>query len=107
MKRAKSTGSTIILATMFCCAVARVSQAARFEAPKMAKDAPIQWGASCEAPEGAGLSFGGQDRNAPDGRPHTRMKREGQWAPIHKDLHARNPLQARSWICRRGRGACT
>jgi hypothetical protein len=69
----------------------------------MAKNAQVQWGAACERPEGQGLAFGGQDRNALDGRPRTRVKREGKWVPIAKELREKNPLQKfhdRAWVIR-------
>jgi len=54
---------------------------------------PVIWGASCELPGGGGLAFGGQDQLAEDGRPHTRVKKDGEWTPIHGSLRAANPLQ--------------
>jgi len=53
----------------------------------------VIWGATCASPDGLELSFGGQDQNADDGRPHTRLKVDGQWKAIHQELRARNPLQ--------------
>ncbi len=63
----------------------------------------IIWGASCEVPDGPGLSFGGQDQEGEDGCSRTRIKEGGEWKPIHEDLRARNPLQAlrdRCWSLR-------
>jgi len=60
----------------------------------------VIWGAQCRRPEGQGLAFGGQDQDADDGRPHTRIWHEGEWAPIHKSLREANLLQgsyARIW----------
>lgn len=54
---------------------------------------PIIWGSECLEPEGSGLSFGGQDQNADDGRPHTRILVDGKWTPIHEELRKANPLQ--------------
>lgn len=53
----------------------------------------IIWGATCEGPDGTGLSFGGQDQVADDGQPHTRIRVQGQWQAIHEELRSRNPLQ--------------
>ena len=53
----------------------------------------VIWGAVCERPDGTGLAFGGQDQEADDGRPHTRIKVNGQWTCIRDDLRAANPLQ--------------
>src|SRR4051812_24025646 len=38
----------------------------------------VIWGSSCDGPGGTGLSFGGQDQRADDGRPHTRVRAEAQ-----------------------------
>ena len=54
----------------------------------------VIWGATCDGPDGAGLAFGGQDQQADDGRPHTRLREGGQWKAIHEALRAANPLQA-------------
>ncbi|HEX7896765.1 MAG TPA: kelch repeat-containing protein [Planctomycetota bacterium] len=40
----------------------------------------VIWGTVCE--DGPGLAFGGQDQEAPDGNPHTRVKVDGQWKAI-------------------------
>ena len=64
----------------------------------------IIWSAECRRPEGNGLAFGGQDQDAVDGRPHTRVLVNGDWKPIHKQLRAANPLQkhhARTWTLRK------
>lgn len=63
----------------------------------------VIWGADCLEPDGQGLSFGGQDQDAADGRPHTRVLRNGEWVSIHSDLHTGNPLQSqhvRAWAVR-------
>ena len=39
------------------------------------------------------LSFGGQDQDADDGRPHTQIKVNGEWKRIHQELRDRNRLQ--------------
>jgi len=51
------------------------------------------WGAECREPQGSGLAFGGQDQDADDGRPHTRVLEDGKWKAIHGELRAKNSLQ--------------
>jgi len=53
----------------------------------------VIWGAMCERPDGTGLAFGGQDQQADDGRPHTRILKDGTWVSIRDDLRAANPLR--------------
>lgn len=53
----------------------------------------VIWGAVCEEPEGKGLAFGGEDQQAEDGRPHTRIKLNGRWVHIEAELRAKNKLQ--------------
>ena len=52
----------------------------------------VIWGAVCERPDGTGLAFGGQDQQADDGRPHTRIKEGGAWQEIRPRLERGNPL---------------
>ncbi len=54
---------------------------------------PIIWGSECAGPDGFALAFGGQDQASGDGRPHTRIKVDGQWKPIVDKLRKANPLQ--------------
>lgn len=51
----------------------------------------VIWGAECRQPEDSGLAFGGQDQDADDGRPHTRMLINGEWKDIHRELRKNNP----------------
>jgi hypothetical protein len=63
----------------------------------------VIWGAQCRAPAGAGMAFGGQDQDAQDGRPHTRILVDGQWQAIDQPLRTGNPLQPfhdRAWKLR-------
>ena len=54
----------------------------------------VIWGAECRQLKGGGLAFGGQDQDADDGRPHTRLLMfGGHWKDIHRDLRAENPSQ--------------
>lgn len=54
----------------------------------------VIWGGEVREPEGQGLAFGGQDQDAADGRPHTRIFAGGKWNSIHEELREKNPLQA-------------
>jgi hypothetical protein len=56
----------------------------------------VLWGATCEVPGGPSLAFGGQDQQAEDGNPHTRVKVDGQWVSIVDDLRSANPDQERA-----------
>ena len=50
-----------------------------------------------------GLAFGGQDQDAEDGRPHTRVRTGAKWRAIGEQLRADNPLQTyreRTWALR-------
>jgi hypothetical protein len=53
----------------------------------------VIWGATCARPDGVELAFGGQDQVADDGRPHTRLKLDGEWKSLSTELRSRNPLQ--------------
>ena len=53
----------------------------------------VIWGSTCDGPGGSSLAFGGQDQKSDDGRPHTRIKSNGQWQAIHKQLRAANAFQ--------------
>jgi hypothetical protein len=53
----------------------------------------VIWGSTCEVPDGPSLAFGGQDQQADDGNPHTRIKVDGQWVSIYEDLRKANPDQ--------------
>ena len=53
----------------------------------------VIWGAALEVTDGPSLAFGGQDQQAEDGNPHTRIKVDGQWKSIAEELRAANPRQ--------------
>ena len=53
----------------------------------------VIWGVECLEPAGRGLALGGQDQDAQDGRPHTRLLVDGKWQPMAEKLRAGNPLQ--------------
>jgi hypothetical protein len=69
----------------------------------------VIWGAEVRLPDGTGLAFGGQDQEADDGRPHTRILVDGEWRRIDDQLRKNNPNQAlseRLWLLR-GRAKAT
>jgi len=53
----------------------------------------VLWGATLEVTDGPSLAFGGEDQQAEDGNPHTRIKVDGQWKSIVEELRAANPRQ--------------
>jgi hypothetical protein len=53
----------------------------------------IAWESKCKKPEGSGLAFSGLHQTATDGRPHTRILKEGKWVEIYDELREKNPLQ--------------
>src|SRR5579863_1502554 len=50
----------------------------------------VIWGSTCEAPDGTALSFGGEDRDAEDGLSHTRLRLNGRWIDVGKELIGAN-----------------
>ncbi len=88
--------ASLLLLTALCVQTSSTfgeSRLASCKAPKLKYVETVTWGGFCNEPEGKGLAFGGQDRYAPDGRPHTRVRREGKWVSIHKELREKNTLQ--------------
>ncbi|MFW6107576.1 MAG: hypothetical protein ACOC70_00115 [bacterium] len=71
--------------------------AAKREKPKYVKapganlKQPVIWGAECVSPDGFGLRFGGHEQAADDGRPHTRIKKDGKWIKIEERLEKGRP----------------
>ena len=55
---------------------------------------PIIWGAEATNPDGFGLAFGGHEQAADDGRPHTRIKKDGKWQVVAKLLHRHQGVEA-------------
>jgi len=53
----------------------------------------VIWGAQCLQPTGRGLALGGQDQQADDGRPHTRLLVDGKWESLENALRRANPLE--------------
>ena len=101
----KRTRASLIIA--FCLCAAQAYAASRVGARGAAPGADLRklviWGSECREPEGQGLAFGGQHQTADDGRPHTRVLRDGAWVPILGQLRAKNPLQKhhdRLWALR-------
>jgi len=63
----------------------------------------VIWRAECRPSGDLGLAFGGQDQDADDGRPHTRLLIDGEWKAIHEELRARSSLRShyeRAWALR-------
>jgi hypothetical protein len=63
----------------------------------------VIWGAELLGSTEPGLAFGGQDQEAEDGRPHTRVRLGDKWQSITDRLRAENPLQefySRAWALR-------
>jgi hypothetical protein len=79
------------------------AQEKKYRLPSTDLKQRVIWGASLEVPEGPSLAFGGQDQRSEDGRPHTRIKVDGEWKAIHEELRANHPLQKhhdRCWALR-------
>ena len=95
-----------VLAVVLAAATAAHAAPARkrpYRLPDTDLKQRVIWGAVCEGPDGTGLAFGGQDQQADDGRPHTRIKVNGRWTCIRDDLRAATPLQGfgeRAWSAR-------
>ncbi len=61
--------------------------------PGYARKSPVIWGWQLELPDGTGLAFGGYSIRTDDPAAHTRLRRGGNWVPLHEQLRAKNPLQ--------------
>ncbi|MDP6526460.1 MAG: hypothetical protein QGI24_05435, partial [Kiritimatiellia bacterium] len=84
----------IFLGLAACSAVAEGQQVERpYRLSSVDLKERVIWGAESRQPAGKGLAFGGQDQDADDGRPHTRLLEGDAWRAIHEDLRAKNPLQ--------------
>ena len=57
-----------------------------YRLPSVSIKQPVIWGSTCEVPDGPSLAFGGEDQQADDGNPHTRVKVDGQWTSIYGEL---------------------
>src|SRR5260370_224716 len=53
----------------------------------------IIWGSVAEGADGFALAFGGQDQDADDGPPHTRIREDGEWKSIYERLNRDNRLK--------------
>ena len=71
-----------------------------YRLPSVDLKSRVIWGAECRRPDGTGLAFGGQDQEADDGRPHTRLLQDGQWVSMADDLRSGSPL--RRWHAEAG-----
>jgi hypothetical protein len=88
----------LVLLVAGCSGVWAQQRAYRLPATDLKQ--PIIWGAVAEAPDGRGLTFGGQDQTADDGRGHTRLRVRGTWQTIAAELRKANPWQ--KWHDRAG-----
>ena len=91
------------VALLLAMAAAALAGQKHYRLPSVDLKQQVLWGSECEAPDGYGLAFGGEDQQADDGRPHTRIKTGGAWKAIGADLRRGNPLQAlhdRLWSLR-------
>ncbi len=105
MGRLRLAGVVVVLAGAAMAATGgpAVAREKQYRLPETDLKAPIIWGATCDGPDGTGLSFGGQDQQAEDGGAPTRVKEGGAWKDIRADLRAANPLQKmrdRVWAVR-------
>ncbi|MFT5525483.1 MAG: hypothetical protein ACI9G1_000945 [Pirellulaceae bacterium] len=92
----RSSFSRVILATFliaFLSPTSSAQPATSYRLDSVDLQQNVIWGAAVKIDENTGLAFGGQDQAADDGRPHTRVLRDGSWKPIHLELRAKNPLQ--------------
>jgi hypothetical protein len=74
-------------------AFAKVPRKRPYRLPSVDIKSRIIWGSSCDGPNDTGLAFGGQDQKSDDGRPHTRIKSDGKWRDVHKQLRTANAFQ--------------
>jgi hypothetical protein len=97
--------STIIAAALICLLPAACASAAGKKKPRYVKapganlKKPVIWGAECVNPDGFGLAFGGHEQKAEDGRPHTRVKKNGTWEVVGELLKS-NPRREKVWQAR-------
>ena len=88
------TASALVSVSVVLWASALSAAPKNYSLPGVNLRERVIWGATCDEPDGAGLAFGGQDQQAEDGRPHTRIKVGGEWRSIHGELRSRNRLQS-------------
>ena len=91
MPKSIFTATVVIL---LCCSPSALHAQRTFRLNAVDLKERILWDAECLQPDGQGLAFGGQDQDADDGRPHTRIRKNGQWHAIHQELRKSNPLQS-------------
>ena len=102
-RRAARVGLVLVCLLVAATAYAAPAGKRPYRLPDTDLKQRVIWGAVCEGPDGTGLAFGGQDQEADDGRPHTRIKANGRWTCIRDDLRAATPLQEfgeRAWSMR-------
>lgn len=67
--------------------LAQENRSKPYRLPSVELKQPVIWGAEATSPDGFALSFGGQDQDADDGRPHTRIKVDDQWTSLAEQLN--------------------
>ena len=77
---------------LLCTATPATAQSKSYRLPSVDIKERIIWGATCDGPDGIGLSFGGQDQDSETGSPHTRIKVNGEWISLHDELWRDHPL---------------
>ena len=91
----------VVLGVMICTApVFAAAKKPRYaKAPGANLRLPIIWGAECINPDGFGLAFGGHEQAADDGRPHTRIMKDGKWQVV-AELGKANARREKVWAAR-------
>jgi hypothetical protein len=86
--------TTLVLLLTATAALQAADKPKYAKAPGADLKQEILWGATSANPDRWELSFGGIDQKSNDGRPHTRIKRDGQWVSVADELARQNPQQA-------------
>jgi hypothetical protein len=76
-----------------CLSVSALAGGRAFKVPSVGLRQRLNWGSQLEVPGGPSLAFGGHHGDAPDGRPHTRVREGAAWKRIDADLRKANQLQ--------------
>lgn len=77
-----------------------VGQQKSYRLPGVSLKEQVIWGSSLEVPEVGGLAFGGQDQQANDGNPHTRIKENSEWKSIYAETLDKSPLKLNLTVTR-------
>lgn len=54
----------------------------------------VIWGSECVVDDNLGLLFGGLDQESVDGTSRTKIRRDGKWVDVSKELQGNNPWKA-------------